>query len=140
MEKKIKVYDVEYVSRMCLDKIKQTTTIYSESVLKEGDFIIVEHINYGLFIGRVVASEDVQEAYDFWEDADIKEDIDYRFIQHIDLSNYLKQIEKEKRKKELEQKMKEEFKRIDEQKKFEYYATLDSDFKKIYDEYKELGG
>ena len=35
--------------------------------------------------------------------------------------------------------MKEEFKRIDEKKKFEYYATLDEDFKKIYDEYKKLG-
>ena len=87
-----------------------------------------------MFIGKV--SEDITHEYEC--DDEILEDIDYRYIQHIDLSDYFEEITRKEKKKVLETKMKDAFKVIDEKKKYEYYATLDEDFKKLYDEYKQL--
>ena len=43
-----------------------------------------------------------------------------------------------KRKEELKQQMQDRFKIIDEEKKYQYYAELDSELKAMYDEYKNL--
>ena len=135
----LKCYEIEYASAMFRnEKYKQTTTIYSDCELELGAFVIVEHIDCGIFIGKVIRFIELDPII-YESDEDIKEDVEYRFIQHINLEEYLANIEKQEKKKILEEKMKEEFKRIDEKKKFEYYATLDEDFKKIYDEYKKLG-
>ena len=133
-EHKLKVYEVEYASGMLRCNNRQTTEIYSDVELGEGEFIVVEHINCGVFICKVV--EDTTCDYEC--DDEIRDCVSYRYIQHIDLSGYLAKIEREEKKKVLESKMKDAFKVIDEKKKFEYYATLDEDFKKLYDEYKQL--
>lgn len=136
MERKLKVYEVSYASGMFRCDNRQTTDIYSTKDLKEGDFIVVEHINCGIFIGQVI--QDI--TYDFKDctDDDIKSDIDYRYLQDINLSNFIREIENKKRKEELKQKMQERFKKIDEEKKYEYYAKLDSELKNMYEEYKQL--
>ena len=133
-EKELRVYEVEYASGMFRINNRQTTEIYSDIELKEGEFIVVEHINCGVFICKVIG-----ETTDEYEcDKEIRDCISYRYIQPIELSGYLTKIEREEKKKVLETKMKDAFKIIDEKKKYEYYATLDEDFKKLYDEYKML--
>lgn len=139
MEKKLKIYEVEYSSGLFRKQGRSNQTIYSDKELNIGDFIIVEHIDCGIFIAQVV--EDASEEYYYCFEGtniDVMEDLDYRYIQHIDLSDYFKKIKKQKRKEELKEKMKEEFKKIDEKKKYEYYASMDDDFKKLYEEFKQL--
>lgn len=139
MEKKLKIYEVEYSSGLFKKQGRSTQTIYSDKELSIGDFIIVEHIDYGIFIAQVV--EDETDNYYYCTEADnndVISGIDYRYIQHVDLTNYLSKIAKEKRKRELKEKMKEEFKKIDEKKKYEYYASMDDDFNKLYEEFKQL--
>lgn len=139
MEKKLKIYEVEYSSCLFIKQKRSTQTIYSDKELNIGDFIIVEHVNCGIFIAQVV--EDETENYYYCTEADnndVISGIEYRYIQHVDLTNYLSKIAKEKRKRELKEKMKEEFKKIDEKKKYEYYASMDDDFSKLYEEFKQL--
>lgn len=133
MNRKLKIYTIEYASGMFNKKAFQTQLVYSEKKLNVGDFIVVEHIGFGVFIGKVAV-----EYIDDRTDEDILEDIKYRYIQDIDLSSYIDSVEKEKRKEELKIKMKERFAVIDEDRKFQYYADLDDELKKMYDEYKEL--
>lgn len=132
-DRELKVYKVEYASGMFNSKAYQTQYVYSDKKLEVGDFVVVEHIGFGVFIGRVAV-----EYIDDRTDEDVLEDIKYRYVQHIDLSNYIDKVNKEKRKQELKLKMKERFAIIDEEKKYQYYADLDEDLKKMYDEYKNL--
>ena len=139
MEKRLKIYEVSYASGMFRNNQRQTATIYSEKDLNIGDFVVVEHIDCGIFIGQVV--EDTSEEYYYCfegTNVDVMEDLDYRYLQHIDLSKYLDSLAKQKRKEELKKQMQHEFIKIDEKKKYEFYASLDENFKKIYEEYKEL--
>lgn len=134
MKRKLKVYSIEYASSMFRCNTPQITRIYSDKKLKEGQNIVVEHINYGIFIGTIIEDQTKE-----WEnDEEVKNWIDYRYVQDIDLSNYLAKIEREKKKEELKKAMEERFKTIDKEQKFAYYATLDEDFKQLYDEYKNL--
>jgi len=137
MERKLKVYKVRYASGLFRNNNRQEQDIYSEKELKNDDFIVVEHVDCGVYIGQVL--EDVSE--NVWGDCtdnEIKENIDYRYVQDIDLSDYLANIEKQKRKEELKEEMEKKFAEIDKEKKYQYYAELDSDFKDMYEEYKNL--
>ena len=137
MKRKLKVYKIAYASGMFRCNNRQTSNIYSTKKLKDGDFIVVEHIDCGVFIGQVL--EDVSKTnYEDYTDDEIKTVIEYRYVQDIDLSNFIAEKEKEKRKEELKQKMKERFKVIDEKKKYQYYAQLDDEMKAMYEEYKQL--
>ena len=135
----LKFYQIVYASGILNSNgYKQEKIIFSTQELEIGDFVVVESKGNGVFIGKII--EDVtdfvkEDKGDFENPYDITQ---YRYIQKIDLSNWIDEIEKKKRKEKLEQEMKEHFKRIDEKKKYEYYASIDDDFKKIYDEYKEL--
>lgn len=137
MKRKLKVYEIAYASGMFRCNNRQTSNIYSTKKLKDGDFIVVEHIDCGVFIGQVL--EDVSKTdYEDYTDDKIKTVIEYRYVQDIDLSNFIAEKEKEKRKEELKQKMQERFKVIDEEKKYQYYAQLDDEMKAMYEEYKQL--
>lgn len=131
----LKVYVVTYGSNVLGKREDREISIYSSKKLKENEFIVVEHIDYGVFIGKVV-----EELEDNWyeDDEDIKKKISYRFVKKIDLSDWLKEKENEKRKAELKQQMQERFAIIDEERKYQYYANLDEEMKKLYDEYKNL--
>ena len=47
------------------------------------------------------------------------------------VSAYIDALDKEKRKEELIAQMEEKFKKIDKERKFEYYATLDDSFREL---------
>ena len=139
MENKLKIYIVDYASGLFRKQNRSSQVIYSDKELKIGDFIIVEHVDCGIFVAQVV-DDDSENFYYLYEggNEDVIKDIDYKYVQHVDLTAYLNKLEKEKRKEELKEKMKEEFKKIDEKKKYEYYASMDDDFKKLYEEFKQL--
>lgn len=135
----LKFYRIIYASDILnQSSYRQEKVIFSMEELKLDEFIVIESKGDGVFLGKVV--EDVTEFIK--EDRGLVEDpydiTQYRYVQKIDLSNWIDEIEKKKKKEKLEQEMKEQFKRIDENKKYEYYASIDEDFKKLYDEYKEL--
>ena len=133
----LKNYRIEYASGMLLKNGKrQTQLIYSDEELKENDFIVVEHKDCGLFLGRVV--EDVTSECELESDEEIIDVMDYKYISKVDLTDYFAAIEKAKRKAELKTKMISQFRKIDEEKKYQYYAELDEDFRKIYEEYKSI--
>lgn len=137
MERKIRIYNIEYASGMFNDDYHKETEIYSDKKLNIDDFIIIEYKHHGVFIGKVL--EDVTDTYyKGYTDEELINSTYYRYIQHIDLSDYLNKIEKEKRKEELKDKMEAMFKNIDKEQKYKYYANLDENFKKVYDEYNSL--
>lgn len=127
-KKKLKTYVVEYASSMFTDNPKQNC-INSYEELKEGEYIIVEHEGYGVFIAKVLY---------FNYDGSVDYDYPYRYLQHIDLSDYLDKIERQKRKEELEKEMEKRLENIDKKLKLKYYASVDSEFKKLFDEYESL--
>lgn len=131
MEKKKHFYEVEYASGILRNNGGQNTIIYSTKKLNEGKFIIVEHIDCGVFIARVV--EDVTD-----ENYYSKPSVEYRYLKDINLNDWIEEIDRKKRKEELEREMQSKFAELDKKKKYEYYAQFDDEFKKLFDEYSEL--
>lgn len=138
MERTLNVYRIKYASGILANRGgNQEQIIYSNEELKTNQFVVIEHSGYGIFIGQII--EDVSNTdYEDYSDKEIRETLDYKYVQNIDLSSYFNEIEKQKRKEELKRKMQERFKVIDEEKKYEYYAALDGEMKSMYDEYKNL--
>ena len=117
------VYDFEYLA----DK-GRTNVVVSEVELKEGDTIVIEKRDRGIFLGRITGRNELIDAAS----------ITYKYVQHVDLAAYFDAIEKEKKKAELRKEMEARFAEIDKEKKYAYYATLDAEFKAIYDKYTRL--
>ena len=133
----LKLYKIEYANGVLMKSRKSSTQyVYSDKELKNGDFIVVEHKGYGLFLGKII--EDVTNDLCLESDEEVITEFEYRYVQHIDLTDYFAAIEKAKRKAELKTKMINQFRKIDEEKKYQYYAELDEEFKKIYEEYKNI--
>jgi hypothetical protein len=130
MERKY-FYTIEYASGMFAERRNQQTIIYSDIALPLDDFVVVEHTGYGVFIGKTI--NEVTPTLEL-----NTEGIEYRFVQGIDLTGYLKEIENAKRKEELKEQMEKRFAEIDKEKKYQYYAELDPDFKAMYEEFKNL--
>lgn len=133
-DKNLKAYLVSYASGMFNGnqyKRREDTVVYSTKELVQDQFVVVEHVECGIFIAKVL--EDVTARY-----TRSTKEIAYKYVQDIDLSDYLQGIENAKKKEELKIKMQERFKVIDEEKKYQYYAELDEDLKAIYEEYKQL--
>ena len=59
-------------------------------------------------------------------------------MQKVDVAAYFDAIEREKKREELMGLMEEKFREIDKLKKYEYYATLDKEFGRLYEEFKNL--
>lgn len=128
-----KYYNILYASRMLSDpKYQNTRVIFSSVDLKKDDFIVVENRDEGVFIGKVLEEVDAGSLVN----AQVYEN--YSYVQHIDLSNYLQEKENAKRKEELKVQMEKRFAEIDKEKKYQYYAELDADFKAMFEEYKKL--
>ena len=89
--KNLKVYLVEYASGMFRCNNRQNTDVCSNKELKEGEFIVVEHKDCGIFIGKVISDE----SEDFLE-SEIN-DIEYSYVKHIDLKDYFENINKQKK-------------------------------------------
>lgn len=131
MEKKIHFYEVEYASGILRNNGRQNTIIYSTKKLNEGKFIIAEHIDCGVFIARVVKDVADESYYN-------KSSVEYRYLKDINLNDWIEEIDRKKRKEELEREMQSKFAELDKKKKYEYYAQFDDEFKKLFDEYSEL--
>ena len=123
-------YKIKYASALWNDGDTRVNYMVSSKKLKEGDFVIVERAGQGVFIGQVVEEVYVgrREGYE----------PEYCFVQELDLTNYIDNVNKAKRKLELKKQMQERFKLIDEEQKYRYYAELDDELKTMYEEYKEL--
>lgn len=126
------LYEVVYASGLLKGTSRQNVYIVSNKKLKEEQFVVVEHINCGVFIGKVIANRS-DEKYNL-------DYIEYRYIKDIDLSDWVADIKRKERLEELSLEMEEKFAEIDKRKKFEYYAQIDDDFKELYLEYTQLGG
>lgn len=122
-------YEIQYMSSYFLassDYNIKTVVIESEKELQENSYIVVEKIHQGFFLGKILRT------------AAAEKDCKYRYTQEINLDKAFERIEKEKRKEELEKQMEEEYKRIDKMSKWEFYASKDEFFNKIFTEYKNL--
>lgn len=120
-------YEFEYLSEARLSN-RRTNEFTSTIDLKVGDCVIVEKKGRGIFLGRIT------EAYD----CDCNTDYAYVGKAGEGVTAYIDALEKEKRREELMAQMEAKFKEIDKERKFEYYATLDEDFKALYEAYKGL--
>lgn len=135
MKKKNKLYayQVEYASGLLRNNGRNDTDVISNKKLETGQFIIVEHKDCGVFIGRVVEELDIE-----FDDLKKYEDYEYRYLKDINLNDWVAEIDRKKRIEELRSKMESKFAEIDKQKKFEYYAQIDDDFRDLYLEYEDL--
>lgn len=135
MKKKNKLYayQVEYASGLLRNNGRNDTDVVSNKKLEIGQFIIVEHKDCGVFIGRVVEEfEDIEFTRNNYED------YEYRYLKDINLDDWIAEVDRKKRMEELRYEMESKFAEIDKQKKFEYYAQIDDDFRDLYLEYEEL--
>ena len=107
-------YEVEYASGILRTNGRNNTEILSKKKLKIGQFVVIEHIDCGVFIGRII--EDITDNLDDW----------------------VTEIDRKKRMEELRREMESKFAEIGKQKKFEYYAQIDDDFRELYLEYEDL--
>lgn len=133
------VYEIEYASGLLRTSGRENQLIVSNKELNDGDFIVVEHINCGIFIGRVKGTTLGKTDSDLLQKSFYVENLEYRYIQDIDVSNWWTDIERKRRRKELRNEMESKFAEIDKKKKFEYYAQIDDDFRELYLEYVDLG-
>ena len=135
------VYEIEYASDLLRGTCgRENRFIVSNKELNDGDFIVVEHIDCGIFIGRVVGITLGETDSDLLQENFDAEIFEYRYIQDIDVSNWWADIERKRRMEELKDEMESKFAEIDKKKKFEYYAQIDDDFRELYLEYENLGG
>ena len=135
------VYEIEYASGLLRGTCgRENRFIVSNKELNDGDFIVVEHIDCGIFIGRVIGITIGETDSDLLQKNLDAEIFEYRYIQDIDVSNWWADIERKRRMEELKNEMESKFAEIDKKKKFEYYAQIDDDFRELYLEYEDLGG
>lgn len=123
-------YKIKYACALWNDRDDRVNYMVSSKQLKEGDFVIVERAGQGVFIGQVVEEVNFDRRYGF--------ESEYFFVQELDLTDYIDNVKKAKRKLELRKQMQERFKLIDEERKYEYYADFDDELKTMYEEYKDL--
>lgn len=123
--KEYNYYAFEYLSEALLRSPRMgEAKTYEEYEI--GDTVVIEKEGRGIFLGRVIGkalSKDVEG---------------YNIVMKVDVAAYFEAIEKEKKRKELMAAMEERFKEIDKMKKYEYYATLDKEFGRLYEEFKNI--
>lgn len=127
---KLYLYEIEYASGILREDNRQNQIISSNKKLKGEQFIVVEHIDCGVFIGKVI-KELENDAYN-------TDYIEYRFLKNIDLSDWINKIELEHRYSELKQEMELAMEKLDVEKKYEYYASIDKDFNDLLKERHDL--
>ncbi len=131
--KEIYKYEFSYLSEIFMDCKKgdsfRTNILFSAEPLKCLDTVVIHKKGRGLFLGRIEKDLFAVKA---------NEECEYEFVQHIDLSDFFFYIDRKKQKEELKEAMEKKLKQLDKEKKYEYYAVLDEDFKSLYDKYKSL--
>lgn len=135
MKKKNKLYayQVEYASGLLRNNGRNDVSIVSNKQLQTGQFVVIEHKDCGVFIGVVADELNVE-----FDDTKKYENYEYRYLKDINLDDWVAEINRKKRIEELKCEMENKFTEIDKQKKFEYYAQIDDDFRELYLEYEDL--
>lgn len=123
--KKYNYYAFEYLSEALIRNPRMgEARAYDE--YESGDTVVIEKEGRGIFLGRIISKA-------------LNEDVEgYNIVQKVDVSAYFDAIEREKKRQELMGLMEEKFREIDKMKKYEYYATLDKEFGRLYEEFKNL--
>lgn len=123
--KEYNYYAFEYLSEALIKNPRMgEAKTYEEYEI--GETVVIEKEGRGIFLGRVIGkalSKDVEG---------------YNIVMKVDVAAYFEAIEREKKRKELMGLMEEKFREIDKLKKYEYYATLDKEFGRLYEEFKNL--
>lgn len=123
--KEYNYYAFEYLSEALVKNPRMgEAKTYEEYEI--GDTVIIEKEGRGIFLGRVIGkalSKDVEG---------------YNIVMKVDVAAYFEAIEREKKRQELMGLMEEKFREIDKIKKYEYYATLDKEFGRLYEEFKNI--
>lgn len=123
--KEYNYYAFEYLSEALIKNPRMgEAKTYEEYEI--GDTVVIEKEGRGIFLGRVIGkalSKDVEG---------------YNIVMKVDVAAYFEAIEREKKRKELMGLMEEKFREIDKLKKYEYYATLDKEFGRLYEEFKNI--
>ena len=123
--KEYNYYAFEYLSEALIKNPRMVEAkTYDEYEI--GDTVVIEKEGRGIFLGRVIGkalSKDVEG---------------YNIVMKVDVSAYFDAIEREKKREELMGLMEEKFREIDKLKKYEYYATLDKEFGRLYEEFKNI--
>lgn len=123
--KEYNYYAFEYLSEALIKNPRMgEAKTYGEYEI--GDTVVIEKEGRGIFLGRILGkalSQDVEG---------------YNIVMKADVSAYFEAIEREKKRQELMGLMEEKFREIDKLKKYEYYATLDKEFGRLYEEFKNI--
>ena len=123
--KEYNYYAFEYLSEALLKSPRMgEAKTYEEYEI--GDTVVIEKEGRGIFLGRVIGkalSKDVEG---------------YNIVMKVDVAAYFEAIEKEKKRKEIGRLLEEQLAKIDKIKKYEYYATLDKEFGRLYEEFKNI--
>ena len=123
--KEYNYYAFEYLSEALIKNPRMgEAKTYDEYEI--GDTVVIEKEGRGIFLGRVIGkalSKDVEG---------------YNIVMKVDVAAYFEAIEREKKRQELMGLMEEKFREIDKMKKYEYYATLDKEFGRLYEEFKNI--
>ena len=129
MEKKY-YYEIEYASGILRDNCRQNQVISSDERLQIDNFVIVEHMDCGVFIAKI--TKDVSDGDNYFKNTE------YKYLKDIDLSDWVEKNRKKERMEQLKEEMERKFQEIDKKKKFKYYAQIDDDFRELYLEYESL--
>ena len=123
--KEYNYYAFEYLSEALIKNPRMgEAKTYEEYEI--GDTVVIEKEGRGIFLGRILGkalSKDVEG---------------YNIVMKVDVAAYFEAIEREKKRQELMGLMEEKFREIDKLKKYEYYATLDKEFGRLYEEFKNI--
>ena len=123
--KKYNYYAFEYLSEALIRNPRMgEAKTYEEYEI--GDTVVIEKEGRGIFLGRVIGkalSKDVEG---------------YNIVMKVDVAAYFEAIEREKKRQELGRLLEEQLAKIDKIKKYEYYATLDKEFGRLYEEFKNI--
>ena len=123
--KEYNYYCFEYLSEGLLKnpRIGEAKT-YDE--YESGDTVVIEKEGRGIFLGRIIGKALTQDCEG------------YNIVMDVDVSAYFEAIEREKKRAEIANELEERIANLDKLKKYEYYATLDKEFGRLYEEFKNI--
>ena len=123
--KEYNYYCFEYLSEGLLKnpRIGEAKTEYEYEI---GETVVIEKEGRGIFLGRIIGKALTQDVEG------------YNIIMKADVAAYFEAIERRKKKEEIGRLLEEQLAKIDKMKKYEYYATLDKEFGRLYEEFKNI--
>ena len=123
--KEYNYYAFEYLSEALIKNPRMgEAKTYEEYEI--GDTVVIEKEGRGIFLGKIIGKALTQDVEG------------YNIVMKVDVSAYFEAIEREKKRQELGRLLEEQLAKIDKLKKYEYYATLDKEFGRLYEEFKNI--